>query len=135
MPDLKEMEVGVMFWAGPDAVETIRRVKSVGVHCGQLGIPGSMPMAGLAKAWRAALAAEQPPVCFQAFPDAHTTTIGRTTWYNRQRSVQDVICDGFGRNPSADFTTDGVACGLFAVAVGLASDHLGAFVEIGRAHV
>jgi sugar phosphate isomerase/epimerase len=59
MPDLKEMEVGVMFWAGPDAVETIRRVKSVGLHCGQLGIPGSMPMAGLAKAWRAALAAEQ----------------------------------------------------------------------------
>ncbi len=78
---------------------------------------------------KAALAAEQPPVCFQAFPDAHSTTIGRTTWYNRQRSVQDVICDGFGRNPSADFTTDGVACGLFAVAVGLASDHLGAFVD------
>lgn len=78
---------------------------------------------------RAALAAEQPPVCFQAFPDAHSTTIGHTTWYNRQRSVQYVVCDGFGRNPSADFTTDGVACGLVSVAIGRASADLGAFVD------
>ena len=39
MPALKKMEVGVMFWAGPDAAATIRRVKSAGVRCGQLGIP------------------------------------------------------------------------------------------------
>ena len=59
MPPLRAMEVGVMFWAGPDAAATIRRVKSAGVRCGQLGIPGSMPMAGLARAWSAALEAEQ----------------------------------------------------------------------------
>jgi L-ribulose-5-phosphate 3-epimerase len=59
MPDLKEMEIGVMFWAGPDAVATIRRVKSAGVRCGQLGIPGSMPLAGAAAVWKTALAAEQ----------------------------------------------------------------------------
>jgi sugar phosphate isomerase/epimerase len=59
MPALKKMEVGVMFWAGPDAAATIRLVKSAGVRCGQLGIPGGMPLAGAAKAWRAALEAEQ----------------------------------------------------------------------------
>ena len=59
MPALKKMEVGVMFWAEPDAAGTIRRVKSAGVRCGQLGIPGGMSLAGAAKAWRAALEAEQ----------------------------------------------------------------------------
>jgi L-ribulose-5-phosphate 3-epimerase len=59
MPALKKMEVGVMFWAGPDAAATIRRVKSAGVRCGQLGLPGGMPLAGAAKAWRAALETEQ----------------------------------------------------------------------------
>ena len=78
---------------------------------------------------RAALATGQPPVCYQVFPDAHSTTIGRTTWYNRQRSVQYVVCDGFSRNPSADFNTDGVACGLASVAIGVASNDIGAFVD------
>ena len=59
MPALKKMEVGVMFWAGPDAAETIRSVKSAGVRCGQLGIPGGMPLVGAAKSWRAALEAGQ----------------------------------------------------------------------------
>ena len=59
MPALKKMEVGVMFWAEPDAAETIRRVKSAGVRCGQLGIPGGMPLVGAAKSWRAALEAGQ----------------------------------------------------------------------------
>ena len=59
MPSMKAMEVGVMFWAGPDAAATIRRVTSAGVRCGQLGIPGGMSLAGAAKAWRTSLAAEQ----------------------------------------------------------------------------
>lgn len=59
MSNLKELEIGVMFWAGQDPVETIRQVKSVGVRCGQLGIPGEMPLAGAAPAWRAALASEE----------------------------------------------------------------------------
>ena len=59
MQALKEMEVGVMFWAGPDAAGTIRRVTSLGVRCGQLGIPGGMPLAGAGRTWREALAAEQ----------------------------------------------------------------------------
>ena len=58
MPAIGDMEIGVMFWAGPDAVETIRRVKATGVRCGQLGIPPDMQLAGAAQAWRGALEAE-----------------------------------------------------------------------------
>lgn len=54
-----------------------------------------------------------------AFPEARSTKIGRTIWYNRQRSVQYVICDGFGRSPSADFPVTGdMVCGLVTAAVG-----------------
>jgi sugar phosphate isomerase/epimerase len=58
MPSLKDMEIGVMFWAEPDAVRTIRQVKSVGVRCGQLGIPPGLTLEGAAAAWKAALASE-----------------------------------------------------------------------------
>src|SRR4051794_37224540 len=68
-------------------------------------------------------------VCSQAFPDAHRKTIGRTTWWNRQGSVWHVVCGGFGRNPSAEFTTDGIACGLTATAIGTRYDRLGLFVD------
>ncbi len=59
MPELKEMEIGVMFWAGRDPVETLQEVKSLGVRCGQLGIPGDMDLNGAAEAWKAALEKEQ----------------------------------------------------------------------------
>jgi sugar phosphate isomerase/epimerase len=59
MQNLKDMEVGVMFWAGSDAVAVIRQVKSTGVRCGQLGIPGNLPLDGLADVWRPALEAER----------------------------------------------------------------------------
>jgi L-ribulose-5-phosphate 3-epimerase len=55
---LKDMEIGVMFWAGRDPVETLREIKALGVHCGQIGIPGDMPLEGAAAKWKAALAAE-----------------------------------------------------------------------------
>jgi sugar phosphate isomerase/epimerase len=59
MPHLKEMEVGVMFWAGPDAVQTLRDVKSLGVRCGQVGIPGDMKLDdSTAAGWKAALDSE-----------------------------------------------------------------------------
>ena len=59
MPDLKDLEIGVMFWAGVDPVQTIRDIKAFGVRCGQMGIPGDLElMPGLDEAWRAALAAE-----------------------------------------------------------------------------
>jgi sugar phosphate isomerase/epimerase len=49
------MEIGVMFWAGPDPVETIRQVRATGVRCGQLGVPPDMPLAGAAPLLKAAL--------------------------------------------------------------------------------
>ena len=58
MPALRDMEIGVMFWAGREPVETLREVKSLGVRCGQLGVPGGMPLDGAAAAWRAALERE-----------------------------------------------------------------------------
>lgn len=60
MPVLKHMEIGVMFWAGRDPLETIREVKSLGVRCGQLGVPGHVPMDLAATAqWNQALDVEQ----------------------------------------------------------------------------
>ena len=55
MPNLKELEVGAMFWATPDPVAAIEEAKSLGVRCGQLGIPGDLPLQGAAAAWKAAL--------------------------------------------------------------------------------
>jgi len=58
MQALKDMEIGMMFWAGRGPHETLREIKSLGVRCGQLGIPGDMPMAGAAARWKQALAEE-----------------------------------------------------------------------------
>lgn len=53
MQDLKPLEPGVMFWAERDSLV---EVKSLGVRCGQLGIPGTMELSESAGAsWRAAL--------------------------------------------------------------------------------
>jgi sugar phosphate isomerase/epimerase len=57
MPDLKQLdrlETGVMFWAGRDPLETLTEVKSFGVRCGQIGIPGDLDLA-CAGRWQSAL--------------------------------------------------------------------------------
>jgi sugar phosphate isomerase/epimerase len=58
MQTLSPMEPGIMFWADGDPYETIRRLNSWGVRCGQIGVPGDMPLDGAADRWRRALAAE-----------------------------------------------------------------------------
>jgi sugar phosphate isomerase/epimerase len=58
MQPLEELEIGVMFWAGRYPYETIRELKSWGVRCGQLGIPGDLPLDGAAAGWKQALADE-----------------------------------------------------------------------------
>jgi len=58
MPDLKELEVGLMFWAGRDPVQTLRGVKALGIRCGQMGIPGDMELKDAAGPWREALRQE-----------------------------------------------------------------------------
>lgn len=62
MPDLRELEIGLMFWAGGDPVQTIREAKELGARCGQLGIPGDLPLAGLDEAWGQALQSEDFPI-------------------------------------------------------------------------
>jgi L-ribulose-5-phosphate 3-epimerase len=48
----------LMFWARPDARETLRRVKSFGLRAGQLGFPGDLALEGAAERWDQALTAE-----------------------------------------------------------------------------
>src|SRR5712672_3071009 len=51
MQSLKEHETGVMFWAGRYTLEEIR---SLGVRCGQLGIPGDLLLDdSVAAKWKA----------------------------------------------------------------------------------
>ncbi|MGI8989181.1 MAG: sugar phosphate isomerase/epimerase family protein [Bryobacteraceae bacterium] len=52
---LKDFEIGVMFWGNKDPVETLRELKSLGVVCGQLGVPGGMDLRGASAAWKRAL--------------------------------------------------------------------------------
>lgn len=51
---LANLESGVMFWAGRDPVETLAELKSLGVRCGQMGVPGDLDLA-CADAWATAL--------------------------------------------------------------------------------
>ncbi len=87
MPDLKPLEVGVMFWAGRDPLETVREQKSLGVSCGQLGVPGHVPMDGQAIAdWRNALESEYFTLvtCFAAYNGedyADIPTVQRTVGF------------------------------------------------------
>jgi sugar phosphate isomerase/epimerase len=60
MQPLRALEIGVMFWAGRDPAETLREVKSLGVRCGQLAIPGELNLdAATIAAWKRALADEE----------------------------------------------------------------------------
>lgn len=63
MPALKNMEIGVMFWAGRDPLETLREVQGLGARCGQLGVPGGLPLdLRTAAQWNSALDVEQFPL-------------------------------------------------------------------------
>ena len=57
MRALGEREVGVMFWAGRD---TLAEMVSLGVRCGQLGIPGDLDLnESVAREWKSALERER----------------------------------------------------------------------------
>ncbi len=55
MPLLRDLEIGAMFWAGRD---TLPRIKSLGVRCGQLGIGGDVNLNGAVEHWKAEVARE-----------------------------------------------------------------------------
>jgi len=86
MQALTDLEIGVMFWAGRDPLETIRELKSLGAGCGQMGIPGDFKLAGAAAGWKEALEAEQFPLVtvFAAFTGedyADIPTVERTVGF------------------------------------------------------
>jgi L-ribulose-5-phosphate 3-epimerase len=58
MLGLEDLEIGLMFWAGDDARQTLRDVKGFGLRAGQLGIPGERSLDGFAEAWDEALTSE-----------------------------------------------------------------------------
>jgi sugar phosphate isomerase/epimerase len=58
MRAVEDLEIGLMFWAGRDARETLQKVKKFGVGSGQLGFPGELPLEGAAEQWRDALQKE-----------------------------------------------------------------------------
>ena len=108
MSSLDELELGVMFWAKPDPLETIREVKSFGVRCGQLGIPGDFPLKGAADKWQTALEAEKFQVVTvfcaydgESYADVPTVqrTVGlvpestRTAREQRTREVSDFAAE------------------------------------------
>jgi sugar phosphate isomerase/epimerase len=62
MQPLREMEIGVMFWAGREPAETVRELKALGARCGQIGIAGDVPLAGAGAKWKSVLEAENFPV-------------------------------------------------------------------------
>ena len=102
MPALRDLEIGVMFWAGRDPRETLREVKALGVSCGQLGVPGDMPLEGAADAWRIALEQENFTVVTvfcayvgESYADIPTVekTVGfipETTRAEREQRTKDV---------------------------------------------
>lgn len=87
MQALRDLEVGLFFWAEPDAGETLRKVKSTGVRIGQLGVDGSVPLTTeTAAAWKKALADHefQLVTVFAAYPGedyADIPTVQRTVGF------------------------------------------------------
>lgn len=103
MRQLKDLEIGVMFWAGGDPVETIRQYKKLGATCGQIGIPGELALSGLAEKWKQAAEAEDFPLVtvFAAYKGesyADIPTVQRTVGFipestreEREKRTYEVI--------------------------------------------
>ena len=68
---MKPLEIGIMFWADAAADTKIRHIRSFGVSCGQLGLPGDLPLtATAAREWREACSDEKFELAtvFTAYP-------------------------------------------------------------------
>ncbi len=58
MQGLEDLEIGLVIWAGPDPVQTLRDAKQFGVRAGQLGFPEGFSLKGAEDKWDEALTAE-----------------------------------------------------------------------------
>lgn len=54
MQELRECEIGVLFWATPQPSEILPTVTAMGVRCGQLGIRGDLDLSA-GESWKKAL--------------------------------------------------------------------------------
>lgn len=59
MLGLEDLEIGLIFWAEPDPLETLRKAKAFGVRAGQIGFPGDLSLDGAAERWDEALTSER----------------------------------------------------------------------------
>ena len=116
MRGLNDLEIGLMFWAGVDARQTLSEVKALGLRAGQLGFPGELSLDGAGERWDEALRAEKftatTAVCSYAGEDyadipAVAKTVGlvppatRAERVTRTKAVSDV---------AAKLGIDSVAC-------------------------
>ena len=58
MQGLEDLEIGLVFWAGPDPAQTLRDAKEFGLRAGQLGFPEGLSLTDAADRWDQALTAE-----------------------------------------------------------------------------
>jgi sugar phosphate isomerase/epimerase len=85
MPQLKELETAVMFWAGGDPDQTLGTLKRLGVRCGQMGVHGDLDLSS-ASSWKKALQAADftvtsVVVAFTGEDYADVPTVARTVGY------------------------------------------------------
>ncbi len=58
MQGLEDLEIGLVMWAGPDPVQTLREAKQFGLRAGQLGFSEALSLEGAADRWDQALTNE-----------------------------------------------------------------------------
>jgi len=86
MPDLRDLEVGLMFWGERTPVKTIRAVKALGLKTGHLGLASHVPLAGAGAEWHAAAEQEDFAIthiwaAFEGESYADKSTIERTVGF------------------------------------------------------
>lgn len=91
MSNLKPLEVGAMFWAGPQPQAILQNLKSIGLRCGQLGIGPDYLLTGAAALWKHALAAEDFTLvtvfgAYQGEDYADIPTVERTVGFIPERT-------------------------------------------------
>ena len=112
MAKLRELEIGVMFWAGRDPLETVREVKNLGVRCGQIGVPGDVNVGETAALkWKEALESEDFTVvtvfCAYVGEDyADAPTVQKTVGFipratREEREARTIEVSDFGKKIGA----------------------------------
>ncbi len=100
---MRELEIGLMFWGEKNPRLAVRGVKSLGLHCGQLGIAGHVSIDEVTPLWKSVLAEEDFAVTTvfaaydgESYSDIPTVqkTVGfipRATRLSREERTRQVI--------------------------------------------